>query len=509
MKAVHDLPRLRVMLDGAPLDAGQAGALRSLRVVQVLSAPAQCELVFQAPDERLAGEGIAPGTKISIEVEDHATALFSGEVTAAEHVYTAARWLELRIRAYDPLHRLQKRQTARALTEVDATAVARELLADASISASVEADGDAVVWPSLLQHDQTDFELLREVCERTGRYFVLRQGTLHLLTLEGVSGGETPELTLGDNLLEIAFELNAAPSCRRVVARGWDPGRALPLEAQAKEPRSGRVATARVELADVGGADERLVGGLIGAGEAHAQLIAQAELDRAVASELTLRGTAQGDPDLRPGSAARVMGVADRLAGTYILTEVVHTIDPETGYLSAISSSPPPPSVRPVAMGGMALARVSSVDDPEGLGRVRVRLPAFGGIETDWLQVLGVGAGAKKGLCILPDTEDQVLVSLVGGDLGQAIVLGGLYGDANPDPGVENGNVRRFSLQTAGGQRMFFDDKRRTLRISDAEGSHLEIGPDGVSLHSKVSLTIEAPGKSLVFRASTIDFERR
>lgn len=508
MKAVHDLPRLRVTLDGTPLDTRQAGTLRSLRVVQVLSAPAQCELVFQAPDECLASEGIAPGTKISIEVEDHATALFSGEVTAVEHVYTAARWLELRIRAYDPLHRLQKRQTARALTEVDATAVARELLADAGISASVEAGGDAVVWPSLLQHDQTDFELLRERCERTGRYFVLRQGTLHLLTLEGVSGGKTPELTLGDNLLEIAFELNAAPSCRRVVARGWDPGRALSLEAQAKEPRSGRVAKARVELADVGAADERLVGGLTGAGEAHAQLIAQAELDRAVASELTLRGTAQGDPDLQPGTAVRVMGVADRLAGTYILTEIVHTIDPETGYLSAISSSPPPPSVRPGPM-GMALGRVSSVDDPEGLGRVRVRLPAFGGIETDWLQVLGVGAGAKKGLCILPDTEDQVLISLIGGDLAQAIVLGGLYGDANPDPGVENGNVRRFSLQTAGGQRMFFDDKRRTLRISDAEGSHFEIGPDGVSLHSKVPLTIEAPGNSLVFRASTIDFERR
>jgi phage baseplate assembly protein V len=157
----------------------------------------------------------------------------------------------------------------------------------------------------------------------------------------------------------------------------------------------------------------------------------------------------------------------------------------------------------------MALGKVSAVDDPEGLGRVRVRLPAFGDIETGWIQVLGVGAGARKGLSILPDTDDQVLVSLVRGDLGQAIVLGGLYGDANPDPGVEGGSVRRFSLQTAGGQRLFFDDQRRTVRISDAAGSHLELGPDGVALHSKVPLTIEAPGQSLVFRASTIDFERR
>jgi phage baseplate assembly protein V len=507
MNAVHDLPRLRVTLGGTLLDAGQAGALRRLRVAQVLSAPAQCELVFEAPDEQLASEGVAPGTKIAIEVEGRATALFSGEVTAAEHIYTASRGLELRVRAYDPLHRLQKRQTARAMADADAAAVARAVLADAGIDATVEAGGAAVTWPTLLQHDQTDFELLREVCERTGLYFVLRQGTLRLITLEGVSGGEAPELALGDSLLEATFELNAAPTCRRVVARGWDPARALALEAQAEAPRSGRVAAARVALADVGGADERLVGSLTGAGEAHAQLIAQAELDRAVASELTLRGTAQGDPALRPGTAVQVTGVADRLAGTYVLTEVVHTIDPETGYLAAISTSPPPPRARPAGM-VMALGTVSTVDDPEGLGRVRVRLPAFGDIETGWLQVLGVGAGAKKGLSILPDTGDQVLIALIRGELGQAIVLGGLYGDANPDPGVEDGGVRRFSLQTAGGQRLVFDDKRRTLQISDAKGSRLEIGPDGVALHAEVPLTIEAPGNRLVFRASAIDFER-
>jgi phage baseplate assembly protein V len=193
-----------------------------------------------------------------------------------------------------------------------------------------------------------------------------------------------------------------------------------------------------------------------------------------------------------------------------VLTEVIHTIDPERGYLAALSSCPPAPWSRPdrAAM-TMALGVVSTVSDPDGLGRVRVRLPGFGGIETDWLQVLGVGAGAHKGLCILPDTDDQVLVSMVRGDLGQAIVLGGLYGDGNPDPGVERGNVRRFSLQTAGGQRMYFDDDRRTVRITDAKGSYLELGPDAVTLHAEVPFTIEAPGQRLVFRAAAIDFERR
>jgi len=264
-----------------------------------------------------------------------------------------------------------------------------------------------------------------------------------------------------------------------------------------------------------------LIGGLAAAGEADAQLVAQAALDRAAAGALTLRGTAQGDPALRPGTTVEISGVADRLAGAYVLTEVVHTVDPDAGYLVTLSTRPPAELAAPAGLAvpavpagreaapGLALGQVSAVDDPDGFGRVRVRLPAFGDLETGWLQVLGAGAGAHKGLAILPDTGDAVLIALVGGELGQAIVLGGLYGEAHPDPGIEGGRVRRYSLQTAGGQRLVLDDERRALKITDAAGSRLELGPDGVTLHAEAPLTIEAPGRALVFRAASIDFEKR
>lgn len=506
MRAVRELPRLRISVGGAPLDAGQAAGLARFQVVQALSVPAQCELVFHSPDQRLAGQS-APGAAITVELDGRAPPLFSGEVTAVEHAYGASRGLEIRVRAHDLLHRLQKRQTVRTWSDVDAGAVARELLAGAGITAAVETAAPSAVWPSLLQHDQTDFEVLCDVCRRAGLHFVLRGAALHLFSLEG-PGGDRLELQLGRELIEATFELNAAPACRQVVARGWDPARALALEARADVPRGGPRAGARAEPADVGGDGERLVGGFAGAGEEHTRLIAQAELDRAAAAELTLQGTAEGDPSLRPGAAVTVKGVADPLAGTYLLTEVVHTIDPDTGYLAALSTIPPPPPDRPETV-GVALGVVTAVDDPDGLGRVRAQLPAHGGVETDWMQVLGLGAGAGKGLTILPDTGDHVLLCVVRGDLAQTIVLGGLSGSGHHDPGVEGGNVRRFSLLTAGGQRLSFDDHRRTVSVADGSGSHLELGPDGVRLHAAAPLTIEAPGNSLVIRAATIDFERR
>jgi phage baseplate assembly protein gpV len=169
---------------------------------------------------------------------------------------------------------------------------------------------------------------------------------------------------------------------------------------------------------------------------------------------------------------------------------------------------------------------VTRVDDPERLGRVRVALPTMGDLETDWLEVLSPGAGQEKGLVVPPDVDDRVLVLLAHEDPAQAVVLGGLYGtEGPPDPGVEEGAIRRYTLRTPGGQQVRLDDGRRTVRVENESGSHLqlaggrarvaisdgsrfELTRDGVQLRCETDLTIEAPGRSIVIRAGSIDFER-
>jgi phage baseplate assembly protein V len=203
-----------------------------------------------------------------------------------------------------------------------------------------------------------------------------------------------------------------------------------------------------------------------------------------------------------------IEGVAAHLQGTYVLAEVIHTLSAEDGYLCTFSTEPPRPVERSRATVA-TLGRVSRVDDPRGLGRVRVSLLGLGEVETDWTQVVALGAGGKKGFIVLPDAGDLVLVALIQGDPSRAVVLSSLFGDAGaPDPGVEGDEVRRFSLLTAGGNRLVLDDAARVLRIVDSAGSRFELGPKQVTVSSKVPLTIEAPGQSMVLRAKTIDFER-
>jgi uncharacterized protein involved in type VI secretion and phage assembly len=152
---------------------------------------------------------------------------------------------------------------------------------------------------------------------------------------------------------------------------------------------------------------------------------------------------------------------------------------------------------------------VTSVDDPDSHGRVRVRLAAYGDVESDWLGVVVPGAGPEKGVVALPDVGDHVLVVFPHEDPATGIVVGGLYGTGGPpDPGVEAAAVRRFSLQTAGKQRIALDDKNTSLRLEDATGSSIELAPDGVTVHAAVDMTIEAPGRALVIRAKSVDFQQ-
>jgi len=497
-------PKAAVELDGRALADRDAGALEEVRVQHGLSVPSQCELTFFNPDGPLAEA--APdlvGSSLRVEVQGQTDPLFDGEVTAAEYVHDGSAGLQVRVRGYDVLHRLRKRQPVRAHVQVTVADLARELVSDVGLS--VEAAEAGPVWHRLIQHRQSDLALLGETAERCGLFFTLRGDVLHVITLEGM--GSPVPLKLGDSLLEARVEVNGDSACRSVLASGWDPWRIEPHQGRASAPRVGRAVKTEVSPDRVGGTGERTLTNETAQDDPQAEAIAQAELDARVAREVTLWGVAEGDTSLLPGARVDVQGLADALAGQYVLSSVIHTIDRRRGFVSEISSAPPKARARTKALSA-APGVVTRVDDPDGLGRVRVSLPMHADVETEWVGVLAPAAG-KKGLVALPDVGDHVLVLFNGEDPAQGLVVGGLYGSAvPPDWGIEGGSVRRFTFLTPGGQKLGLDDSRKLLRLENSDGSYLELTPGKVRLHSQADLEIEAPGRAVVVRGSTIDFQK-
>ena len=504
MSPITALPQATLTADGAPLPAEALAPLSSVRVQQRLSLPTLCELVFSDPPGPLDIAAQLPlGAQLRVGIAGYPDALFVGEVTAVEYLYGAGRGNEVHIRAYDRLHRLRKRQAVRAHVQVNVRDLARDLAGDLGLS--VEAADAGPVWPRLIQHRQSDLELLTEVAEQCGLYLSLRDEVLHLLTLEGI--GASIPLALGRSLWEAHFEATGEAAWTSVTASGWNPLRVEAYTGRASAPRVGRQVEAENWPNRVGG-DERTLPHEAAGDTRHAEAIAQGELDRRVAYGVTFWGVAQGDPLLRPGTRVDVEGVDSSMAGQYVLTAVTHTLDRERGFVSELSTTPPAPTQRePGAF--VAYGVVTRVDDPDRLGRIQVSLPTYNNVETGWMHVVSPGAGPHKGLMALPDVGDQVLVLLSHGDPGQGVVLGGLYGMQGPeDSGVEGQAVRRYLFHTPGGQRVRLDDVRQTIRLENSDGSYVELTPDKVRIHAARDLEIEAPGRSIVIRGQAIDFQR-
>ncbi|MBV9359200.1 MAG: type IV secretion protein Rhs, partial [Chloroflexi bacterium] len=278
MIGVATLPSLGVESDGAPLPGALLAALTDVRIQQRLSLPTQCELTFAAPLDTLPA-ALAPGQTLRLRTEAAEALLFDGEITALEYSYGTAAGAAIRVRGYDLLHRLRKRQSVRVYVQVTARDLAQQLTADFGLE--VHADEPGPVWQHLIQHHQSDFELLVDTAQACGLYLAVRDDGLHLLTLDG--DGDPVALELGENLLEARIEVNGDSACRSVTATGWDPLRVETHAGTASQARVGRRVAASVEPGQVGGTGERALLDRAAEDDRHAEGVAQAELDLGVA----------------------------------------------------------------------------------------------------------------------------------------------------------------------------------------------------------------------------------
>ncbi|MPZ68909.1 MAG: type IV secretion protein Rhs [Actinobacteria bacterium] len=498
------IPDITIELDGYELAPESPGPLASLEVRRILGTPDLCELTFEElPGGQPLGTSLF-GKSMKVTLDGFSDPLFVGEVTGVEHGYGANNLRETRIRGYDLLHRLKKSQPVRVHTDATAKSIAEEL--GATLGVAVEASYDGPAWPVLIQYRQSDLEFLVDVAQRCGLYPMLQGTDLKLITLEG--DGDSDPLVLGEALLEVRIDVSGAPGCGEVAASGWDTSLVELREGSASGSSAGSdIEAGRVPLPSSTDASRTLVDEAT-ASEDHAEFLAQAELDRRAAEEVVLRAVAEGDPRLRPGIRVEVKGVLDDLVGSYVLTSVGHRIDRDVGFVSELSTEVPPSRVRPRSA-ITSIGVVSAIDDPEEIGRLRVRLPAYGDVETGWIPALSPGAGEGKGLMTLPDVDDHVLCIFGNEDPARAFVLGGLYGAGGPpDSGIEEGSVRRYTLLTPGNHRVLLDDDKQLVRIEDTTGSFVEMSPEGVRLHAAVDMQIDAPGKAIIVRSKTVDFVR-
>lgn len=156
--------------------------------------------------------------------------------------------------------------------------------------------------------------------------------------------------------------------------------------------------------------------------------------------------------------------------------------------------------VPPYALTATYLARVTDVNDPDSLARVKVEL-----YNTDttsdvavWARVAVPFAGGNRGAFFIPQVGDEVLVTFVNGDARAPIVIGSLWNGADAPPESLSGRVDRWTITGKAGTKISIVEE------SDATAKIKCETPNGVSL----LMTDEGGGKvEIVCAGNTIKIE--
>jgi uncharacterized protein involved in type VI secretion and phage assembly len=84
---------------------------------------------------------------------------------------------------------------------------------------------------------------------------------------------------------------------------------------------------------------------------------------------------------------------------------------------------------------GVVVGLVTNNQDPDGLGRVKVKFPWLSDVdESSWARIAAPMAGKQRGACFLPEVDDEVLVAFEHGDMRFPYVLGALWNGQDAPP---------------------------------------------------------------------------
>ena len=224
-----------------------------------------------------------------------------------------------------------------------------------------------------------------------------------------------------------------------------------------------------------------------------------------------------GEAELTVGSVVRItspfgerMGsLAKASLGEYLIVDIEHSVGEGNYYANrfrAVSSgvrSLPLPDVE-LAVAETQMARVTSNADPEGKGRVQVRMNwQTGNMHTDWIRVMtpdgggGDNVASNRGFVFIPEVGDHVLVGFRHNDPNRPYIMGSLFNGKTGKGGGEGNNTK--SITTKSGSTIKLDDSSGSIFIADKTGKNLITidGTDAITMLSAKTVTL-SNGKSSI-----------
>lgn len=531
MAVLHHLPIFKVRIDGKYVPDGFMDDIQEITVDSSLHLPEMVTIQLLDPKlewvndqalldlgKKLVVEVIPPGEpKSKIEL------LTEVEISAIEPTFLGGGASSLIIRGYNRSNRLHLGKHSRTFTNRSDADIVREIASTVGLQADVDPTG--VEYEYIFQNNLTNMEFLVNRASRIGYQVYADKEKLYFKKSDSTLAAAIPKLTLGEELSLFRPRVTTSQQASSVRVFGWDAKGKKKVSAEARPNDQLKQGGMQQTGSNITGKQLEL--------DRFSAVIVDAPISsideaNAIATGLMndigyqfqeADGTCTGNPEIRAGRKIELKGLGERFNGNYFVTSAQHIYD-SSGYRVEFSISGRQPNtmqhlLRPTngqALGrgerfyGVTVGLVTNLNDPDQLGRVKVKFPWIFDddeveIESTWARVVNPSAGQQeKGFYFLPEIDDEVLIAFEHGDVNRPYLLGALWNSKDKPPKDNSGVIQdgkvieriirsrlqhqlifndsddkpSITIETSGGHKIILDDTpgQMSITIVDSTGSN-------------------------------------
>jgi uncharacterized protein involved in type VI secretion and phage assembly len=377
------------------------------------------------------------------------------------------------------------------------------------------------------QSMETDLDFLTRLAASENCEVGVADGRVFLEEV-GSADGPVPVLDWHDNVLSFKPRMSASQQHDSVKVSSYDPSTRRAITAEVSAPGAiSRPAQEAREKARSFGSSTLLIADRIANSAEEAKAIAQSTLDKLAGGSFEAEGVMLGDARVKAGGKLKLERFG-RFDGEHHITSVTHVYghgDYRTRF--AISGRNPrtltdvmrPKTERDWAA-GLVIGIVTNNQDPEKLGRVRIKFATLGdNIEGNWARIALTGAGKDAGMAFLPMIGDEVVVGFEHGDTRRPVVLGSLHNSVDPPHEKMAGDKEGGSLVVYGRkdaeinlQKQFVIDAKDRMAITidrggDGPGEYGLEASDRIEVKAGATITIEGTGEVTIKSSAGINVQ--
>ena len=473
---------IAVSIGGKPLFS-----FKSLRLHQPINDHHRFELAL---DFEVAAKALEDGTewlgkRIQIKRREAKSFLFVGVVTQVNACRENLDGGEVRVSGYSTTYLLENDESCHSWLGRTLGEIVRELCAKAGVQAQVEPEHDKSVG-YVCQYRESDFTFIRRLAKKYQEWLYY-DGARLVFGMPRKPKAVKLEFDTTLTSFEMGVQTLARPARVFSYLSKHDHSMAenTPNKPSGLDRLGSKAFQASMEMFKEPALQY-----------AHSRVHYMQEMEmyvrkkqEAEAAESHYVVGTSGEAELTVGSVVRItspfgerMGsLAKASLGEYLIVDIEHSVGEGNYYANrfrAVSSgvrSLPLPDVD-LAVAETQMARVTSNADPEGKGRVQVRMNwQTGNMHTDWIRVMTPDGGGSenvptnRGFVFIPEVGDHVLVGFRHGDPNRPYVMGSLFNGITGG-GCGKGNNCK-SICTRSGICIAFNDDSRTLTLSDPSGN--------------------------------------